>query len=261
MSPNLSTLKPSWPACIGALLIAASLGAHAKELLYVSAGTDHLSKGYDSWANFQTGYAYQGPRGSAAIQVEEQWRFKRQDTALMATGASPVGDSWAVLGEAYVSTGNFLAGRGASLGLSKALLAPSVSATVVIDSGLRWRGYEAFDQVSWSSGVTAYLPGWTALYRLALDVSGAQLDSLYSHQVTLTRDFDDDHALTVGLAAGRERNMDLGVALAPQMVRAVSLTGRVRLRDRLSLRPAFAVTQQGDAYTRKTLQVGLQYAF
>lgn len=260
MLPNLFTLKPFWRACIGALLIAASGAGSAAEQVFFSVGGDHLSKGYDSWANAQAGYAFRGAKGSGMFLVEEQWRFKRQDTAVTAAGELALSRDWAMQGEVYASTGEFLAKQGAYLGASKAL--PLMSGgKVVLDSGARWRAYDSFNQVSWSAGAQAYLAGWSFLYRLAVDVSDGELGSLYGHQVGITREFDDNRALALVFATGRERNMDQGVALAPQSVQAISLGGRFSVTEQVLLRPVLAVTKQGDSYVRTSLQVGLQYAF
>lgn len=180
-------------------------------------------------------------------------RFNRSDLGLTAGAEWRFAEGWnAGLHASATSDADFLAGRGYRAHIGRAL-----PAGWGFDLGYNRREFATATVSAWSLMTEKYLGNYRFAYTLGLAHLHSAADSV-SHVATVSRYWSKDVSLGLTVATGEEAEVVAPGQVLITDVSGVSVNGRYRLNERVTVTLWAGVHEQGDFYRRR--YAGLAFA-
>ncbi len=243
------------PICLLALAMLASPALAADTAVRLLAGTERLSNGAADWTERGIGVQQTyGARRVLDLSASDVHRFGLHDSQVAASYTLPLSASLTATVEANASGTHRVLARHAFGVQLQAEVAPAW----LVHGGLR---SSRFDNAT-VNGAQLAVERYTGPYSLLLGWRPTRAYGETAHGIELraSRYYGERNALTLILAGGKEAaSIPGGVTLTG--VRSAALTGRHWLDAHWALSYGVSHTRQGSLYTRKGINLGLQYAF
>lgn len=231
-----------------------------RNVIAVSTARESLSNGGRDWRETALRYRHEFGAGRERQRhliegaVGETSRFGLHDSQLSAAYVTPLAPKLTATFDGNLSSTHRVLAKHAAGATLQTEFAPAW----LLHTGARTTRYDA---VRVNQGLLM-LEHYVSAFSWALAWRPARAYGATAHGVELRGSYyyNDRNALTLSLGAGKEAtSLPAGVVLAE--VRSLVLTGRHALDRDWTLTYAAGVTRQGDFYTRRGINLGVQYAF
>ena len=238
-----------------AAVFAALPAAATETLARVTAASENISNGSPDWREYAAGLQWRfAPRQVLDLAAADVHRFGLHDSQFGASYSLPLSSSLTATVDANASPTHRVLARHA-LG---AALQYEVARGWLLHGGARSTRYDAATVNGFQAAVEHYfssysmLLGWRPTRAFGETAHGLELRTSYF--------YGERNSLGLIAAGGQEAaSVPGGVVLTD--VRSLALVGRHWIAPRWALSYGASYARQGDLYTSKGLNAGLQYAF
>lgn len=221
----------------------------------LSTAQERLSNRTPDWreSSLQLRHAF-SKRQVLDLVVSDVRRFGLRDDQIGATYVTPLNDSVTATFDGNLSSTHRVLARRA-LG---AALQYEFAPAWLLHGGVRQTRYDAVTVNQAIAMVEHYFGNYSV--SAAWRPSRAFGTTAHSGEIRLSHYYSDRDSISVSLASGQEA-ANIGATVVLSDVRSLVLLGRHWLNDHWAVTYAAGHTRQGDFYTRKGINLGVQYAF
>lgn len=242
-----------------AFLFAAAFAAlpatAAETVARVSAASEHISNGSPDWREYAAGLQWRfGPRQVLDLGAADVHRFGLHDSQYAASYSHPLSASLTATVDANASPTHQVLARHAF----GAALQYEFAHAWLLHGGARSTRYDS----ATVNGLQFALEHYFASYSVLLGWRPTRAFGETAHGLELRTSYYYGERNSLGLiAAGGQEAASVPGGVVLTDVRSLALAGRHWIAPRWALTWGASYARQGDLYTRKGINAGLQYAF